>query len=50
MMRLLIAILCIVTMSIPANAGFWIGGGSGGAGVPGGTNTQVQYNSDGAFA
>ncbi len=49
MIRILLTIIAI-SLAVPANAGFWIGGGSGGAGVPGGTNTQVQYNNAGAFA
>lgn len=28
----------------------WSAGGSGGNGIPGGTNTQVQFNDDGTFA
>jgi hypothetical protein len=28
----------------------WIAGGGGGGGVPGGSNTQVQYNNSGSFA
>lgn len=28
----------------------WSAGGAGGNGVPGGTNTQVQFNDDGSFA
>ncbi len=45
MIKLLLTIACMVSMSIPAHA-FWFGGGSGGAGVPGGTNTQVQYHNE----
>ena len=50
MIMRLLAIICMISISsVPANA-FWFGGGGSGAGVPGGTNTQVQYNDAGTFS
>ena len=49
MIMRLLAIICMISISsVPANA-FWFGGG--GSGVPGGTNEQVQYrNETGTFS
>ena len=53
MKRLWLLGLILCCLATSANA-FWVGGGSGGgsggAGIPGGANTQIQFNDDGVFA
>lgn len=34
---------------VGGGAGSWIGSGGGGGGTPGGSNTQIQFNSSGSF-